>query len=181
MNPFRNKGKMLFYHKCRGLCSIIIAPSRDHQGMTALLTGHFWVRPWTAERELLGKQMILFSILAPASVLCSCVIYCSSTDVQALFWSVLKTNQRAKSSFSHNTQDHQSNRISSSLLSFAQHQKLVFWCISLYSLESFIWLSLSVTVLKYLACTECICLWFLNFFGLDHSYFKNKLRYLHAL
>lgn len=74
MNSFKNKGKMLFCNKCRGLCSIIVLSSRDHRGMTALLTGHFLVRPWTAERELLGKQMILFSFLALAQVLCSYII-----------------------------------------------------------------------------------------------------------
>ena len=55
---------MLFFNKCRNLCSIILPSSRDHCGMTSLLTGHFLVRPWSAEIELLGKQVILFSILA---------------------------------------------------------------------------------------------------------------------
>lgn len=49
---------MLFFNKCRNLCSIILPSTRDHCAMTSLLTGHFLVRPWSAEIELLGKQMI---------------------------------------------------------------------------------------------------------------------------
>lgn len=63
-NSLKNKGKMLFFNKCRNLCSIILPSTRDHCAMTSLLTGHFLVRPWSAEIELLGKQMIRFSILA---------------------------------------------------------------------------------------------------------------------
>jgi hypothetical protein len=66
MNSLKNKGKMIFHNKCRSPCSIIALASRDHCGMTALLTGHFLVRPWSAEIELLRKQMILFSIFALA-------------------------------------------------------------------------------------------------------------------
>lgn len=55
---------MIFHNKCKILYSIITPASRDHCGMTVLLTRHFLVRLWCAEIELLGKQMILFSIFA---------------------------------------------------------------------------------------------------------------------
>lgn len=103
------------------------------------------------------------------------------TDVQELFSSVLKANQRLKSSFSHNTQDQpvSSNSIEPTLLcptsktGILTHLSLLIRIIHPTKFICHCVIILSVLRMHTFMIPK--------FFGLDHSYFINKLRYLHAL